>query len=64
MITLNNKYGLDGRDPSSYGGIQWCLGKFDRPWVRRPVLGTIRYMSLELAYKKFDARTYEQRWGA
>ena len=62
MITLNNKYGLDGRDPSSYGGIQWCLGKFDRPWVRRPVLGTIRYMSIDLAYKKFDARTYERRW--
>lgn len=64
MITLNNKYGLDGRDPSSYGGIQWCLGKFDRPWVRRPVLGTIRYMSIDLAYKKFDARTYEGRWSA
>ena len=62
MITLNNKYGLDGRDPSSYGGIQWCLGKFDRPWARRPVLGTIRYMSIDLAYKKFDARTYERRW--
>ena len=62
MITLNNKYGLDGRDPSSYGGIQWCLGKFDRPWARRQVLGTIRYMSLDLAYRKFDARTYEQRW--
>ncbi|MBC7844668.1 MAG: deoxyribodipyrimidine photo-lyase [Gemmatimonadaceae bacterium] len=62
MITLNNKYGLDGRDPSSFGGIQWCLGKFDRPWTRRPVLGTIRYMSIDLAYKKFDARTYEHRW--
>jgi deoxyribodipyrimidine photo-lyase len=62
MVTLNNKYGLDGRDPSSYGGIQWCLGKFDRPWQRRPVLGTIRYMSLDLAYKKFDAHTYERRW--
>ncbi len=62
MILLNNKYGLDGRDPSSYGGIQWCLGKFDRPWQRRNVLGTIRYMSIDLAYKKFDARTYERRW--
>jgi deoxyribodipyrimidine photo-lyase len=62
MIHLNNKYGLDGRDPSSYGGIQWCLGKFDRPWTRRPVLGTIRYMSLDLAYKKFDAMTYQRRW--
>ena len=62
MIQLNNTYGLDGRDPSSFGGIQWCLGKFDRPWMRRPVLGTIRYMSIDLAYKKFDARTYERRW--
>ena len=62
MIALNNKYALDGRDPNSYGGIQWCLGKFDRPWQRRPVLGTIRYMSIDLAYKKFDARTYERRW--
>jgi deoxyribodipyrimidine photo-lyase len=64
MIHLNNKYGLDGRDPSSYGGIQWCLGKFDRPWTRRPVLGTIRYMSIDLAYKKFRAREYEQRFSA
>jgi deoxyribodipyrimidine photo-lyase len=62
MIHLNNKYGLDGRDPSSFGGVQWCLGKFDRPWTRRPVLGTIRYMSIDLAYKKFDARGYERRW--
>ena len=62
MLLLNNKYALDGRDPSTYGGVQWCLGKFDRPWVRRPVLGTIRYLSIDLAYKKFDARTYEQRW--
>lgn len=62
MVLLNNKYGLDGRDPSSYGGVQWCLGKFDRPWTRRPVLGTIRYMSIDLAYKKFDARGYERRW--
>ncbi|MCC7054787.1 MAG: deoxyribodipyrimidine photo-lyase [Gemmatimonadaceae bacterium] len=63
MVRLNNRYALDGRDPSSHAGIQWCLGKFDRPWQRRPVLGTIRYMSLDLAYRKFDARGYEQRWG-
>ena len=62
MIRLNNRWALDGRDPSSHAGIQWCLGKFDRPWQRRPVLGTIRYMSLDLAYKKFDARSYERRW--
>jgi len=62
LIHLNDKWALDGRDPSSYGGIQWCFGKFDRPWGERPVWGTIRSMSLDRAYKKFDAKSYEQRW--
>lgn len=62
LIHLNNKWGLDGRDPSSFGGIQWCFGKFDRPWApRRPIYGSIRWMSLERAYKKFDAKGYEAR---
>ncbi len=58
LILLNNKYGLDGRDPSSYGGIQWCFGKFDRPWFDKPVFGVIRPMSLARARSKFDADTY------
>ncbi|MDH5234962.1 MAG: deoxyribodipyrimidine photo-lyase [Gemmatimonadota bacterium] len=58
LILLNNKYGLDGRDPSSYGGIQWCFGKFDRPWFDKPVWGVIRPMSLERARKRFDADAY------
>ena len=61
LIHLNNKWALDGRDPSSYAGIQWCFGKFDRPWARRPVYGTIRYMSLARAEKKFDAAAYVRR---
>ncbi len=55
---LNNKYALDGRDPNSYGGILWCFGKFDRPFYRRPIYGTVRYMSLKAAEKKFDVRQY------
>jgi len=55
---LNNKYALDGRDPNSYGGILWCFGKFDRPFYRRPIYGTVRYMSLRAAEKKFDVRRY------
>ena len=61
LILLNNKYGLDGRDPSSYGGIQWCFGKFDRPWFDKPVWGTIRPMSLARAREKFDAAAYIAR---
>lgn len=54
MEHLNNKYALDGRDANSYAGFQWILGKFDRPFYRRPVFGTVRYMSLAAAGRKFD----------
>lgn len=30
-IDLNHRYALDGRGPSSYGGILWCFGQFDDP---------------------------------
>ena len=62
LIVLNNKWGLDGRDPSSFGGIQWCFGKFDRPWFDKPIWGVIRPMTIKRAYEKFDAETYIARW--
>jgi photolyase PhrII len=55
---LNNRFSLDGRDPNTYGGIHWIFGKFDRPFYRRPVYGTVRYMSLKAAEKKFDVDEY------
>ena len=59
MVELNNKYALDGRDPNSYSGIFWCLGRYDRPWgPERPVFGTVRYMSSENTARKFDVRDY------
>lgn len=51
---LNNKYSLDGRDPTSYLNFHWIFGKFDRPFYRRPIYGTVRYMSLKAAEKKLD----------
>jgi deoxyribodipyrimidine photo-lyase len=62
LLHLNNKYGLDGRDPNSFAGIQWCFGKFDRPFASRPVWGTIRPMSLERARTKYDVAGYVERW--
>ena len=59
---LNNKYSLDGRDPNTYGGIQWIFGKFDRPFYRRPIYGTVRYQSLKAAAKKFDVKQYIRRY--
>jgi deoxyribodipyrimidine photo-lyase len=59
MIELNNKYGLDGRDPNSYTGIMWVLGRYDRPWgPERPIFGKIRYMSSENTLRKLRAAEY------
>ena len=59
MIELNNRYAVDGRDPSSYAGILWTLGLFDRPWgPERPIFGTIRYMSSAATKKKLDLDRY------
>jgi deoxyribodipyrimidine photo-lyase len=64
MIELSNQYALDGRDPNSYSGIFWCLGRYDRPWgPERPVFGTVRYMSSASAAKKLRLKEYLARWG-
>jgi deoxyribodipyrimidine photo-lyase len=65
MIELNNKYALDGRDPNSYSGIFWVLGRYDRGWgPERPIFGTVRYMSSESTARKVRVRGYIARYGA
>jgi deoxyribodipyrimidine photo-lyase len=63
MIELNNKYALDGRDPNSYSGIFWVLGRYDRPWgPERPIFGTIRYMSSDSTLKKIHLKKYLKKF--
>jgi len=65
MIThLNNRYFLDGRDPTSYASIAWCFGKHDRPWQDRPVFGKLRYMNQNGLKRKFAMDLYVQRISA
>lgn len=65
MIELNNKWAIDGRDPNSYSGIFWCLGRFDRPWApERPIFGQIRYMSTDSTIKKVKLKNYMKRYGS
>jgi deoxyribodipyrimidine photo-lyase len=62
LIELNNRYALDGRDPNSYSGIFWCLGRYDRPWApERPIFGSIRYMSSRNTARKLDVAAYIRR---
>jgi len=64
MVELNNKYALDGRDPNSYSGISWVLGRYDRPWgPERPVFGKVRYMTSENTARKFNVKPYLEKYG-
>ena len=63
MIELNNRYALDGRNPNSYSGIFWVLGRYDRPWgPERPIFGTIRYMSSDNTARKLELKKYLKRY--
>jgi deoxyribodipyrimidine photo-lyase len=65
LIHLNNKYAVDGRDPNSYSGIFWCLGRYDRPWgPERPIFGKVRYMSSQNTRRKFNVTCYLKRYAA
>lgn len=64
MIEFNNRYALDGRDPNSYTGIFWVLGRYDRPFgPARPVFGKIRYMSSSSVGKRIKLKEYLRRFG-
>ncbi|MBS1817248.1 MAG: deoxyribodipyrimidine photolyase [Acidobacteria bacterium] len=58
MTALMNRWSLDGRDPNSYAGYMWVLGRYDRPWPERPIYGTVRSMSSESAMRKIRVARY------
>lgn len=64
MTDLMNRHALDGRDPNSYAGYGWTLGRFDRPWSpERPIFGTVRYMSSDNTLRKLKIKAYLRRYG-
>ena len=63
MIELMNKYSLDGRNPNSYTGYFWTLGRYDRPWgPERPIFGKVRYMSSDNTRRKLDLAGYLEEY--
>jgi deoxyribodipyrimidine photo-lyase len=60
-LELNNRYSLDGRDPSSFAGVAWCFGKHDRPWGERSIFGNVRYMNDKGLKRKFDMERYLEK---
>ena len=62
MVELNNKWAIDGRDPNSYSGIFWVLGRYDRPWPERAVFGKVRTMTSASTARKLDVKGYLARF--
>ena len=56
---LNDAYALDGRDPSSVVGVQWCHGLFDRPFhPPAPILGLVRQRDPRTHMSRLDMEAY------
>lgn len=63
LIELNNRYAIDGRNPNSYSGICWCLGRYDRAWgPERPIFGKVRFMSSDSTQRKLRLKTYLEEY--
>lgn len=63
LVELNNKYALDSRNPNSYSGIFWVLGRYDRAWgPERAIFGKVRYMSSDNTARKVRVKSYIQRY--
>lgn len=60
-LRINNRYFLDGRDPSSYANLGWIYGLHDRPWGERAVFGTVRCMTAGGLERKCDIQAYVHR---
>ena len=62
MTAIMDRWSLDGRDPNSYSGYLWVLGRYDRPWPERPIYGKVRAMTSASTWRKFDAAAYIARY--
>jgi deoxyribodipyrimidine photo-lyase len=54
LLELNDRYLLDGRDPSSFANVAWVLGLHDQAFAERPVTGKTRPMTRRGLDRKFD----------
>jgi predicted NAD/FAD-dependent oxidoreductase/deoxyribodipyrimidine photolyase len=64
LYELNDRYALDGRDPSSVGGIQWCFGAQDRPFnPPAPLYGSVRSRSVTRHADRLDLDAYAAHVG-
>jgi len=61
-IHLNDRYSLDGADPSGYTGIAMVIGGlYGHPWKSKEVIGKIKKMTYTGARLRFDIHAYQEK---
>ncbi|MBB3209200.1 photolyase PhrII [Rhodopirellula rubra] len=55
---LNDRLSLDGRDPSTYGGIQWGFGRSKRAYRESPIYGWVPSKSASAILKRTGVRDW------
>ena len=58
-LEMNNRFAMDGRDPSSIAGVQWCFGLFDRAFGPADlVMGKVRKRPTAIHQSRLDMQSY------
>ena len=59
-VHLNDRYFVDGRDPTGYAQIAWAVGgRHDRPFPpNKPVIGLVRPLGIRAMKRHFDPEAY------
>ena len=61
-IYLNDRYELDGRDPSGYTGIAMVIGGlFGHPWRSKEVLGKVQRLTYTEMRLRYDVHAFQEK---
>jgi deoxyribodipyrimidine photo-lyase len=58
LLELNDRYFLDGRDPSSFANVAWVFGLHDQAFGERAVSGKTRPMTRAGLDRRLDVGTW------
>jgi deoxyribodipyrimidine photo-lyase len=61
-VHLNDRYGLDGWDPSGYSGIAMVIGGlYGKPWQAKEVMGKVQRLTYTGERLRYDVHAYQEK---
>ena len=63
-LYINDRLSLDGRDPSTYGNMQWCFGRSKPAYREQPVYGWVPPKRDTAVRKRKGAEAWLAKWAS